>query len=214
MSPTALAEAIRLRCPGPRRALVALAGAPASGKSTLSEALVRALGADAAVMPMDGYHLDNAILDARGDRPRKGAPWTFDVAGLARDLARLRADDGLVLVPVFDRTLDLSRAAAREIGPEVRIVIVEGNYLLLDQAPWDGLAPFWDVTLALDVPQEVLRARLIARWRDHGHDPAAAEARALSNDLPNAMTVRTRSRRADLGICGDQPEARRDPSIR
>lgn len=214
MTPQALADWLTLRCAGPGRALVALAGAPASGKSTLSAALAQALGEGAAVMPMDGYHLDNAILDARGDRPRKGAPWTFDVAGLARDLARLRADDGPVLVPVFDRRLDLARAAAREIGPEVRLVIVEGNYLLLDQAPWDGLAPFWDVTLALDVPEDVLRTRLIARWLDHGHDPAAAEARALANDLPNALTVARQSRAADLTLGSGQPAGLPDPSIR
>ena len=214
MTPQALADWLRARCAGPGRALVALAGAPGSGKSTLSAALAQALGEGAAVMPMDGYHLDNAILDARGDRPRKGAPWTFDVAGLARDLARLRADDGPVLVPVFDRALDLSRAAAREIGPKVRIVIVEGNYLLLDQAPWDGLAPFWDVTLALDVPEDVLRSRLIARWLEHGHDPAAAEARALANDLPNAQTVARHSRPAERVLSGVQPAVRPEPSIR
>lgn len=214
MTPQALAGWIRARCTGPRRALVALAGAPGSGKSTLAEALLSALGEGAAIMPMDGYHLDNALLDQRGDRPRKGAPWTFDVAGLARDLARLRADDGPVLVPVFDRRLDLSRASAREIGPEARLVIVEGNYLLLNQSPWDALAPLWDLTLALDVPEDVLRARLIARWLDHGHDPAAAEARALANDLPNALTVRAHSRPADLVIAYPQPEARPEPSIR
>ena len=147
-------------------------------------------------------------------RPRKGAPWTFDVAGLARDLARLRADDGPVLVPVFDRGLDLSRAAAREIGPEVRIVIVEGNYLLLDQAPWDGLAPFWDVTLALDVPEAELHRRLVARWLEHGHDPDAAEARAQANDLPNARTVVRQSRPADRVLSGAQPAVRPEPSIR
>lgn len=200
MTPGQIAGLIRARCTGPGRALVALAGAPGSGKSTLAEALLAALGAGAAVVPMDGYHLDNAVLDQRGDRPRKGAPWTFDVAGLARDLARLRADDGSVLVPVFDRDLDLSRSAARDIGPEVRIVLVEGNYLLLDHPPWEALATLWDMTLFLEVPEAVLRHRLVARWLHHGHDPAAAEARALANDLPNARIVRTLSRPADVVI--------------
>ena len=180
------------------RLIVALAGAPASGKSTLVEDLAQALGPKAAVLPMDGYHLDNAVLDARGHRDRKGAPWTFDVAGLARDLARVRADDAPVLVPVFDRALDLSRGSAREIGPQVRIVLVEGNYLLLNDPPWTGLAAFWDMSVMLDVPLAVLEARLTQRW--DGRAGAADWIR--QNDLPNARIVVERSRRADILIDG------------
>ena len=195
----ALRDALASLEPGPRR-MVALMGPPGAGKSTLVEALLAVFGASAAVLPMDGYHLDNALLEARGDRRRKGAPWTFDVAGLATDLQRLKADAGPVLVPVFDRGLDLSRASAREIGPEARVILVEGNYLLLDQAPWEALAPFWDVTLALDVPEAVLKARLMQRWLDHGHSPAEAEARVEANDLPNARLVLTGSRAADFTL--------------
>ena len=193
----ALEAALRARLPrsGARR-FVALAGPPGAGKSTLVDGLAPRLGA--AVLPMDGYHLDNALLGARGDLARKGAPWTFDVGGLMRDLQRLAADDGPVLVPVFDRALDLSRAAARVIGAEARLVLVEGNYLLLDQPPWTALAPFWDVTVLIDAPRAVLEARLCQRWRDHGHDPAQALARARVNDLPNADTVLDHSRPADL----------------
>ena len=178
------------------RLIVALAGAPASGKSTLVEELAQTLGATAAVLPMDGYHLDNAVLDARGHRARKGAPWTFDVDGLARDLARVRADDAPVLVPVFDRALDLSRGAAREIGPAVRIVLVEGNYLLLNDPPWTALAGFWDLSVMLTVPLDVLESRLIQRWE--GRAGAADWIRL--NDLPNARIVTERSRVADVTI--------------
>lgn len=196
-----LARAIRARAEtGARRFVVAIAGAPGAGKSTLVANLARDLGQVAAVVPMDGYHLDNAVLDDRGQRARKGAPWTFDVAGLARDLERLRADDGPVLVPVFDRDLDLSRAAARQIAPEARILLVEGNYLLVQENPWSALARFWDLDVMLSVPEDELNRRLVARWLAHGHSPDAARARAEGNDLPNARYVITHSRPAQIVI--------------
>lgn len=208
--PAALAAAIAERAhadadAGARRLLVAIAGAPGSGKSTFSERLAHRLNAAegpgfAAVLQMDGYHFDNAVLDARGLRDRKGSPPTFDVDGLAGDLARLAAGDRTVVVPVFDRTLDLARAGAREIGPEIRVVLVEGNYLLLDDPPWDGLARWWGLTVFLDVPRPVLEDRLIRRWLDHGRDRAAAEAWVRSNDLPNADTVIARSRPAEWRV--------------
>lgn len=195
----ALAATIRSRLgAGPSRRFVALAGPPGSGKSTLAEGLARALGPAAAVLPMDGYHLDNAVLEARGERSRKGAPWTFDGDGLARDLARLRADDRPVLVPVFDRALDLSRGFAREIGPSVRIVLVEGNYLLLRAPPWSDLARFWDLTIRLSVPEPVLESRLLARWRDLGWSDERARDWVRSNDLPNIRAVEEGSAQADL----------------
>lgn len=205
--PAALAAAIVERAhadaeAGAGRLLVAIAGAPGSGKSTVAEQLADRLNAAegpgfAAVLQMDGYHFDNALLDARGLRDRKGSPPTFDVDGLAGDLERLAAGDRTVVVPVFDRVLDLARAGAREIGPEVRVVLVEGNYLLLDDPPWDGLARWWGLTVFLDVPRPVLEERLIRRWLDHGRDRAAAEGWVRSNDLPNADTVIARSRPAD-----------------
>ena len=183
---------------GHGRVLLALAGPPAAGKSTLSAALVERLGADAAVLPMDGFHLDNALLEARGLRPRKGAPATFDVAGLASTLARVRADRGPVIVPSFDRRLDLARAGAAEISPAHRTVIVEGNYLLLDEPPWTAIARTYDASVFLQVPESVVEARILARWRRHGLDERAARTRALENDVPNAALVMRGSAAADL----------------
>lgn len=197
-----LATLIRDRALDQPRLIVAIAGAPGAGKSTLAGDLAARLGALAVVMPMDGYHLDNAVLEARGLRARKGAPETFDVAGMVRDLERLRADEPEVLVPVFDRGLDLSRAAARVIGPQARIVLVEGNYLLLDRAPWEGLASFWDLTVMVSTPEPVLRARLVQRWLVQDHDLGAAEARAEGNDLRNARIVAAESRTADVAMSG------------
>ena len=183
---------------GPGRLLVAIAGPPGAGKSTLAEGLAGQI-AGAAVVPMDGFHLDNGILEARSLLARKGAPETFDVAGFGALVARLQAEDEVV-IPVFDRARDLAVAGARVIGPEARVLLVEGNYLLLNEAPWRGLARFWDVTIAIEVPLAVLEARLTQRWRDHGLSEAAAVARAMGNDIPNARRVVGGSAGADVTI--------------
>lgn len=175
-----------------RRSVTAIAGAPGSGKSTLAETLAERLNAaepgSAAVFPMDGYHYDDAVLSARGHRPRKGAPFTFDVAGFGHMLARLRANtEEEIAVPVFDRALEISRNAARIIPRTVRHLIVEGNYLLLNQPPWFGLRVHYDTAVFLEVPVEVLRTRLLDRWRDlRGED---LRAKMDENDLPNALLV-------------------------
>lgn len=185
-----------------RRFIVALAGPPAAGKSFLSGWLCRELNArrpgSAAVVPMDGYHYDNAVLEPRGLVPVKGAPETFDCDGLRHDLERIRRADRPVAVPVFDRPLDLARAGGRLIAPEHRLVIVEGNYLLLDQAPWPVLRPLFDMTLFLEVPDELLEARLIQRWREMGQDPAGALERTRDKDMLNARLIKAASVPADL----------------
>ena len=147
---------------------------------------------------MDGFHLDDTILDKRGLLSRKGSPPTFDCAGFAVLLQRLKQADGEVFIPVFDRSLELSRAAASVVGPEHRVLLVEGNYLLLNQEPWSKLAPFFDMTLYLDVPFEELERRLVERWLGFGFDAETARKRALSNDIPNAELVAAQSRKADF----------------
>ena len=181
------------------RTIVALAGAPGAGKSTLSEQLLAALPVgEAALVPMDGYHFDNAVLDTMGLRHRKGAPQTFDCAGLAATLRRIRSGEGDVAVPLFDRQADLARAGAAIIPADARFVLVEGNYLLLDRPPWSELAPFVDLTIFIDVPIVELERRLLARWADLGRSEEAARAWVESNDLPNARLVIEGSRRADV----------------
>lgn len=186
---------------------MALAGAPGSGKSTLAEALLERLDAErpgiAAVLGMDGYHLDDRLLDERGWRLRKGAPHTFDVDGLAAMLARLHADDGRdIVVPVFDRSLEIARAGAAMIAGTVRLVIVEGNWLLLDEPPWAALRGHYDATVMVDIPRDVLAARLLQRWRDQGLEDEAARRRVEGNDLPNVDLVATRSAPADWTVAG------------
>lgn len=198
-----LTAMIRDKRIGDRRLLVAIAGAPASGKSTLSERLHHHLGGDeagAVVVPMDGYHFDDAILSARGLLPRKGAPETFDTGGFKRTLDAIRDDIDDVYVPVFDRNLELSRGSARCVSRGHRTVLIEGNYLLLNQSPWNQLAGLFDLTLFIDIPLPVLERRLVQRWLDHGHDEPAARQKASDNDIPNAHTVQKSSILADITI--------------
>lgn len=184
------------------RFLAALAGPPASGKSTVAEELrdaVLALGKRCEVVPMDGFHLDNPILVARGLLPRKGAPETFDAAGFAAMINRLKQGDE-VIIPTFDRSRDIAIAGARAIPAECKILIAEGNYLLFDDPAWRPLASLWSLSIFLNVAEPVLEARLIQRWLDHGLTPDAARARAEGNDLPNARRILAARLSADVDL--------------
>ena len=182
-----------------RRFLVGIVGAPGAGKSTLAQKLAETLGEGAAVVPMDGYHLDNVILAARGLLEQKGAPQTFDADGFAHMLARLRQEQD-VIYPLFDRALDLARAGAGNVGANDKIVLVEGNYLLLDQVAWRAMAIYFDMTLSLEVARGELEKRLIARWIDYGFSKADATFRALRNDMVNVDLVQNQSRKADIVV--------------
>ena len=186
----------------PGRRLVAVAGAPGSGKSTLADRLRDALlaaGRKAEVFGMDGYHYDDIVLEARGLRHRKGAPDTFDVAGFRVTLDRLaRNDEAEVAVPVFDRSIEIARAGARIIPQETEVLIVEGNYVLLDAPGWSDLR--FDLTVWLVVPEQVLRDRLRQRWADLGLPEEEITAQVEGNDLPNGRLVATQSRAADFVI--------------
>lgn len=201
MTPDELARRIRESATGPGRFITALAGPPGAGKSTLAASLVTALGNGARAVPMDGFHYDDAVLDARGLRSRKGAPETFDAAGFIHLMRRLRSEDE-VAIPIFDRSMELSRAAADVVGPGDRLLVVEGNYLLLDEPPWPDLAPLFDLTVWIEVPEAELDRRLVARWGHYGRDPVEARAWIDGNDMPNIHRVIHGSRKADIVIDG------------
>lgn len=148
---------------------------------------------------MDGFHLDNRVLEPVGLLGRKGAPETFDLGGFARTIAALR-DNNDVCVPVFDRHRDIAIAGARMISASCQTLILEGNYLLFDEPGWRDLPSFWDLSVRLDVPEDTLRARLIARWREHGLDADAAVARAEGNDLVNAWRLAAAQLPADVVV--------------
>lgn len=190
---------------GGRRVLVALAGAPGSGKSTLAEKTVDALeaeyGRSSALFPMDGYHLDDTVLRTMGRLAFKGAVDTFDAHGLRHMLLRLKAnEDDVIAVPVFDRSIEIARAGGRLIPQSTEIIVCEGNYLLLRQAPWDRLKQIFDVTIFVDVDVEVLRLRLQTRWLDAGLDAQEISRKVEENDLPNGLFIQSNSAEPDLRI--------------
>ena len=198
-----LADVLTARAAAGGRVLAAVAGAPGSGKSTQAEALCDLLNLRragmAAVLPMDGFHYDDLHLVPAGLRPRKGAPDTFDVGGLFHTLKRIRAaDEAFVAVPVFDRDIEIARAGARMIAADVPMIIVEGNYLLLDQEPWARLRPLFDVTVFVDVPEPVLRERLMARWQHYGLSVDEIAHKLDGNDLPNGRFVMAHSGGAEF----------------
>ncbi len=200
------AELVALIAGGARdraRFVFGLAGPPGSGKSTVAAQLAGALGA--VVVPMDGFHLDNTELDRLRLRDVKGAPETFDAAGFVRLVEQLRHADAPVSAPSFDRVADRTIDAAITIHPDDRIVIVEGNYLLLDRAPWAALRNLFDRTGYLDVDRAVRIERLVLRHVRHGRSREEALEFVQTSDEANAAVIAATRSVADVLIDPSHP---------
>ncbi|HEX5198568.1 nucleoside/nucleotide kinase family protein [Paractinoplanes rhizophilus] len=179
-----------------RRAVLGIAGAPASGKTTLAEELAAALD-HVAHVPMDGFHLADVELTRLGLLERKGAPETFDSLGYAALLRRLLEDeDDIIYAPGFERVIEQPIAGAIPIGRDARLIITEGNYLLL----WDNLRPLLTEVWYADLDQDTRLERLIARHVRFGKPEPAAIAWATGTDERNAALIAATRDRADLII--------------
>ena len=187
------------------RYLIGIVGKPGAGKSTLSAYLLEELhSSEVTVVPMDGYHLSNAVLQALGRADRKGAPDTFDVAGFASLLQRIRNEKSVdVYYPVFDRSIEESIAAQGVVTKETKVVIVEGNYMLHDSGGWEEIAELLDELWFIDVDDEKRLERLIARHIAYGKSPADAESWSRGSDEVNARTIATGRSRAHAVIALD-----------
>jgi pantothenate kinase len=191
-----------------RRFLLGIAGPPGAGKSTVAATVeqganARRGSAFAVVAPMDGFHLSNATLDMLGLRSVKGAPETFDVQGFVHLVERVRHDPGTtILWPAFDRSLDETVPDAIAISPTTRLVVIEGNYLLLDRPCWRRVRPLLDEAWYVEAPRHVLRERLRDRAMAGGDTAIEAVAHVNESDLRNAELVATTRRAADRLLSG------------
>ena len=185
-----------------RRVLVGIAGAPGAGKSTIAEALVATLGSRAALLPMDGFHLPQHRLVELGRRDRMGAPDTFDVGGFLEVLRALAAgsihnQNQDVTAPGFDRTVEEPVRGAITIAADTQVVVVEGNYLLLEEFGWAGALPQFDLTFFVDLDDDIRLQRLIDRHVRFGKSIADARDWALGPDERNAVIITATAVNAD-----------------
>jgi pantothenate kinase len=185
-----LLERARALAGRPGRAILGITGPPAAGKSTLAERLREELGAAAAYVPLDGFHLAHQLLVENGLVERKGAPDTFDAAGYVALLRRLRDPaEGVVYAPRFDRDIEDSIANAIPVPPDVPLVITEGNYLLLRSGPWAQVADLLDEVWYIELAEDTRLRRLIGRHMEFGRDSAEARDRATGSDQRNAVLI-------------------------
>lgn len=194
------------------RIVVGIAGAPAAGKSTLARALVETLCEDppaglaatgsptsvAVMVPMDGFHLSNAELDRLGLADRKGAPETFDAVGFVHLLRRIRAGGELVYAPAYSRVLHESIGGAIPVPPLARIVVVEGNYLLVPTGAWADVRPLLDLALFIEAPRSARIGSLLRRQLARGLDDADAHDWVHRSDEANARLIEATRPHADL----------------
>ena len=203
IAPAHALERARELAARPGRTLLGIAGPPGAGKSTLAARVADALGADAVVVPMDGFHLAQATLERLGRADRKGAPDTFDAAGFVALLHRLRESEETVWAPEYRRDLRHGVTGAIEVPATTPLVIVEGNYLLCDEAGFGPVRELLDETWFCEIDDDVRIERLIARHIATGKEPGFAREWVLGSDEANARLVATTRDRADRLVATD-----------
>jgi pantothenate kinase len=187
---------------GPNRAIIGVAGSPGAGKSTLVAALLAKVGdTSVAHVPMDGFHLADVALRRIARLDAKGAPDTFDVGGYVALLRRINADaEDVIYAPAFERDLEQPLAGAIAVPRAARLVLTEGNYLLLGEGRWREIAPELTEVWFCDPRPDVRLAQLTARHEAFGKDPARAASWVQAVDEPNAALVEQTRSRATLVI--------------
>ncbi|MFM9151691.1 MAG: nucleoside/nucleotide kinase family protein [Candidatus Planktophila sp.] len=187
---------------GSKRTIIGIVGKPGGGKSTLSKFLLK--GCDetlVSVLPMDGFHLSNKVLQSLGRLERKGAPDTFDVKGFTQLLERIARDQSNpIYYPIFDRSIEESIAAQGVVMPSTRVVIVEGNYLMHDRDGWQEISPLLDQSWYAYLDEDIRISRLISRHIAFGKDPESAKAWAKGSDQANAELIELSVARCDFLI--------------
>lgn len=188
---------------GGARIAIGMAGGPGTGKSTLAAELVTMLNAvrpgSAALVPMDGFHMKHAKIEAMGQTDYKGAPHTFEGAAFVSFLHHLKHASAVVSGPGYSRKIEDTVDDAFAVQPEVKVLVVEGNYLLLTDGPWAGVRSLLDYAVFVHVPRDIVEARLMKR---HGEEGLFSEERNRAhiarNDLPNYDLVEGSRERADV----------------
>ena len=190
---------------GGARIAIGLVGGPGVGKSTLAGELVTMINAvkpgSAALVPMDGFHIRHAKLETMGETHRKGAPHTFEGAEFVSFLHHLKRATEPMSGPGYSRKIEDVVDDAFTVQPEARVLVVEGNYLLLTEGPWAGIKPLLDYSVFIHVPRDLVEARLLRRHGEHGlFTEERNRAHIARNDMPNYELVEGSRERADVVI--------------
>ncbi|KAI0009213.1 P-loop containing nucleoside triphosphate hydrolase protein [Xylariaceae sp. FL0662B] len=196
---------------GPRRILIALAGAPGSGKTTIATNIVRALAdltADppkTVVISIDGFHLPlsalRALPNASEALARRGAPWTFDAKAAVDMVRKLRTagnngtgagagagaaadaagSEDVVVVPTFDHAVKDPVADGLVVGRDAQVCLIEGNYVLCNEDLWSEIADLVDERWLVRVDENLARNRVAARHLAAGIEPSMELALARTD---------------------------------
>ena len=184
------------------RCLVGITGPPGVGKSTFADTLADRFDPRPPIVGMDGFHLANSHLDELGLIHRKGAHYTFDEWGYVATLARIakQDEDEIVYVPEFDRGIEDSIAASVAVKPSDRLVLTEGNYLLLDRPPWHRVRDLLSLSIYVEADETTRLDRLIRRHVDFGKTEELARQHVHESDQVNAHLIAGSRHHADFVV--------------